>query len=102
MIIAVSPEGVSVLEQLATTTDTATDEIEEASKRIMSVIDEYRDDLGPHVEALEEAVQGIVDAVKDGTDSIKELVLILRRLKAKYEEFIAKQVTFGTGGGRSR
>lgn len=102
MIIAVSPEGVSVIESLATTTDTATDEIEEASKRIMSVIDEYRDDLGPHVDALEDAVQGIIDAVKGGTDNIKELVLVLRRLKAQYEAFIARKVPFGAGGGRSR
>lgn len=102
MIIAVSPEGVSVIESLATTADTATDDILEASKKILSVIDEYNNDLGPHVDALEDAVQGIIDAVKGGTDSIKELVLVLRRLKAQYEEFIARNVTFGAGGGRSR
>ena len=102
MIITVSEEGINLVENLISLNESAAEEITEASTGILALIDEYEDEIGPHVDALREAIQNIINSINDGTESVLKLVLALKKIKARYEEELSRTPTYGYGGRGSR
>ena len=69
-IIKVNEEGISELKLLSSSITGAADELSEASASLMSSIDSFADDLGPHIDSISDAVEGIRAALEQAIDPI--------------------------------
>lgn len=98
--IAVSEEGVKLLNDLA-------DEMEEIAEKILkdcSIMSDYADSnsatLGPHISSLKSALGDIEDAVSTSTDPVKKIGARVRKVATAYEAIIADDKFQSKKGGR--
>lgn len=87
----VNDEGVSALNGMAGTAETAIAAIGQATQSMVNIAEEYADTIGPHQKELYEALLEIAQAVKSASEPAGGVALVLRRVASKYEEIISKQ-----------
>lgn len=96
-VYAVSQEGVNELNTRAQQLDASCANIAQLCLDILNAASENREVMGPHIDELIEIIQEIKQVISDGTDEVKALVLVLRKIAQRYEDIIAHKL-----GGRSR
>lgn len=88
MIYAVNAVGIEALNTMASLIDNASSEISTTTANLVAVSDELGDTLGPHKASLDNALNEILQAVKDSTEPASETANALRGVAMAYEEII--------------
>jgi len=89
MIIECNEAGVAILRQTSATIDNAAETIIYDTDKNLLRCDEYREELGPHVDDLEGALEYIKLTLNTSTEAVKMLVLKLNSLAVSYEDIIS-------------
>ncbi|MCR5048169.1 MAG: ADP-ribosyltransferase [Saccharofermentans sp.] len=100
-IIALNEDGIEELKQLSSAITGAADELSESSVNIISLLDNYADELGPHFDSISEAIEGIRAALDQAIDPIEGVSGKLNDLADKYEAVVSNDRFINKSGTSS-
>ena len=93
-----SQETVETLNQWADRVEQGKENIINKTNSTDSIIQSKSNVLGAHVQAYDNAIQQIRDAVNSSADSVTDVSTSLKSLAKKYEEYLENVPSFGGRG----
>ncbi|MBQ8791494.1 MAG: hypothetical protein IJZ51_09300 [Ruminiclostridium sp.] len=97
-VYAVNDEGVTALNNTANSLVEESGKLAKECDVAISVAEEKRETLGPHVGSLIEALEAIKDEIDNDSEAIKEVASKIKDVADEYQEIIDEDNFAGVAG----
>ena len=87
-VIKLNEDGVQALQTMSSSISGAAEELSESSVNLLTSVDNYSSEIGPHVESIADAVESIQTALNQAIDPIEGVSSKLNELADKYQAIV--------------